>query len=63
VFHSHFSPTGVPFPADGGGAPTGPHNGNVWPEDGGDVGGEVFTNQADLDYHTDTGAELLSLKK
>lgn len=55
VFHSHFTPTGV------AGAP---HNGNVTStESGGDVHGAVFTNQADLDYHTDTGKELVSIRQ
>lgn len=55
VFHAHFTPTGV----------TGaPHNGNVTAtEVGGDVHGAVFTNQADLDYHTDTGKELVTIKQ
>ncbi len=55
VFHSHFTPTGV------AGAP---HNGNVTStESGGDVGGAVFTDQADLDYHTDTGKEIVSIRQ
>src|SRR6202158_2646174 len=54
VFHSHFTPAGV------AGAP---HNGNVTAtEVGGDVHGAVFTNQADLDYHTDTTKELVSIR-
>ena len=55
VFHSHFTPTGV--------AGT-PHNGNTSSaESGGDVHGAVFTNQADLDYHTDTGLELVKIRQ
>jgi hypothetical protein len=55
VFHSHFTPTGV------AGAP---HNGNTTAtEVGGDVHGAVFTNQADLDYHTDTGLELVKIRQ
>jgi hypothetical protein len=55
VFHSHFAPTGI------AGAP---HNGNVTAtEVGGDVHGAVFTNQADLDYHTDTTKELVSIRQ
>ena len=55
VFHSHFTPTGI------AGAP---HNGNVTStEVGGDVHGAVFTDQADLDYHTDTGKELVSIRQ
>ena len=55
VFHSHFTPAGV------AGAP---HNGNVTAtEVGGDVHGAVFTNQADLDYHTDTTKELVSIRQ
>jgi len=55
VFHSHFTPTGV--------AGT-PHNGNVTSaESGGDVHGAVFTDQADLDYHTDTTKELVSIRQ
>jgi hypothetical protein len=55
VFHSHFTPTGV------AGAP---HNGNTTStESGGDVHGAVFTNQADLDYHTDTGLELVKIRQ
>ena len=55
VFHSHFTPTGV------AGAP---HNGNTaLAESGGDVHGAVFTNQADVDYHTDTNLELLKIRQ
>ncbi|HKM47758.1 MAG TPA: hypothetical protein VJX69_09220 [Terriglobales bacterium] len=54
VFHSHFTPAGV------AGAP---HNGNVVAESGGDVGGAVFTDQADIDYHTDTTKELVSIRQ
>jgi hypothetical protein len=55
VFHSHFTPSGI------AGAP---HNGNVTAtEVGGDVHGAVFTNQADLDYHTDTTKELVSIRQ
>jgi hypothetical protein len=55
VFHSHFTPTGV--------AGT-PHNGNVTStEAGGDVHGAVFTDQADLDYHTDTNLELVKIRQ
>jgi hypothetical protein len=55
VFHSHFTPTGV------AGAP---HNGNVTAtEAGGDVGGAVYTDQADLDFHTDTGKELVAIRQ
>ena len=55
VFHSHFTPSGV------AGAP---HNGNVTAtEVGGDVHGAVFTDQADLDFHTDTGKELVSIRQ
>ena len=55
VFHSHFAPGGVAGAA---------HNGNVTStESGGDVHGAVFTDQADLDYHTDTGKELLSIRQ
>jgi hypothetical protein len=55
VFHSHFTPTGV------AGAP---HNGNTaLAESGGDVHGAVFTNQADVDYHTDTNLELVKVRQ
>ena len=55
VFHSHFTPAGV------AGAP---HNGNTSStESGGDVHGAVFTNQADLDFHADTGLELLKIRQ
>ena len=55
VFHSHFTPTGIAGI---------PHNGNVTAtEVGGDVHGAVFTNQADLDYHTDTTKELVSIRQ
>ena len=55
VFHSHFTPAGV------AGAP---HNGNTTStESGGDVHGAVFTNQADLDFHADTGLELLKIRQ
>jgi hypothetical protein len=55
VFHSHFTPTGI------AGAP---HNGNTaLAESGGDVHGAVFTNQADVDYHTDTNLELVKIRQ
>ena len=55
VFHSHFTPTGI------AGAP---HNGNTTStESGGDVHGVVFTDQADLDFHADTGLELLKIRQ
>jgi hypothetical protein len=55
VFHSHFTPAGV------AGAP---HNGNTAStESGGDVHGAVFTNQADLDFHADTGFELVKIRQ
>lgn len=50
VFRSHYRQAGV-----------NPKNGHIGrqPESGGDVGGAVFTTQADLDYITDTGHELI----
>jgi len=49
VFRSHYGQVG-----------RGPSNGLITgkPENGGDVGGAVFTNQADLDFFADTGKEL-----
>jgi hypothetical protein len=55
VFHSHFTPTKVP------GAPKNGVGGAA--ESGGDVGGAVFTDQADSDYKTDTGKEILSVRQ
>jgi hypothetical protein len=54
VFHSHFKPTGVAGALKNGvgGAA----------ESGGDVGGAVFPDQADLDYKADTGKEILSVR-
>lgn len=55
VFHSHFTPPGIVVT---------PHNGNVTAtESGGDVHGAVFTDQADIDYHTDTTKELVSIRQ
>jgi len=33
------------------------------PEAGGDLGGAVFPIQADLDFYTDTGKEIVGLKQ
>jgi len=55
VFHSHFT---IPTIA------TKAHNGNTSAaEVGGDVGGAVFTIQADKDFVSDTGLELLGIRK
>jgi hypothetical protein len=54
VFRSHFTQSGRPA---GDGFATGTH------ESGGDMGGAVFTVQADLDNFTDTGKEILGLKQ
>ena len=55
VFRSHFATGGV----------TTPHNGNITglAEAGGDVGGAVFPINADKDYNTDTGLELVGSKQ
>jgi ABC-type phosphate transport system substrate-binding protein len=54
VFRSHYKQSGI-NPKNG-------HKGNHI-EAGGDVGGAVFTTQADLDYITDTGIELTGYKE
>jgi len=54
VFRSHYTQSGKPG-SDGIAA------GKA--ESGGDVGGAVFTNQADLDFFTDTGKEIIGLKQ
>ncbi|HYA24130.1 MAG TPA: hypothetical protein VEF05_08215 [Terriglobales bacterium] len=54
VFRAHYTQSGK-VGADG--FATGTH------ESGGDVGGAVFTIQADLDFFTDTGKEIVSLKQ
>jgi hypothetical protein len=55
VFHSHFAIAGIA---------TKPHNGNTSAaEAGGDVGGGVFTIQADKDYNTDTALELTGIRQ
>jgi len=54
VFRAHFNQSGF---AAGDGFATGTK------ESGGDVGGAVFTIQADLDNFTDTGKELVNLKQ
>ncbi|WP_125205768.1 hypothetical protein [Capsulimonas corticalis] len=54
VFRSHFATGGV----------TTPHNGNTAAaEAGGDAGGAVFPINADKDYYTDTGLELVGSKQ
>jgi len=52
VFRSHYNQVGI------AGA-----NGHVGPEAGGDVGGAVYTVQADLDNVFDTGLEILGRKQ
>jgi ABC-type phosphate transport system substrate-binding protein len=52
VFRSHYNQVGIV------GA-----NGHKSPERGGDVGGAVYTVQADLDSITDTGLEILGRKQ
>lgn len=54
VFRSHYNQAGVQ-----------PHNGHLGrtAESGGDVGGAVFTTQADLDNITDTGKEIVNKKQ
>ncbi len=54
VFHAHFTPTGV------AGAPKNGIGGGV--DTGGDVGGAVFPDQADLDYKADTGLEITKVR-
>jgi hypothetical protein len=54
VFHAHFTVTSVP------GAPKNGIGGGA--DTGGDVGGAVFPDQADLDYKTDTGKEIISVR-
>jgi len=52
VFRSHYLQAGVL-----------PSNGHLRAEAGGDVGGAVFTVQADLDNITDTGKELTGFRQ
>jgi hypothetical protein len=54
VFRSHYTQSGI-----------GAHNGHLahTKESGGSMGGAVFTVQADLDYITDTGKELINIKQ
>jgi len=54
VFRSHYAQSGR-SPANGFVSGRG--------ESGGDVGGAVFTIQSDIDFFTDTGKELVSLKQ
>ncbi|MGA9673648.1 MAG: hypothetical protein WBQ94_30935 [Terracidiphilus sp.] len=50
VVRSHFTPPGVVYPGNGGS----PSNGDAGsPEAGGDVGGMVYSQQADNDYSAD----------
>jgi hypothetical protein len=53
VFRSHYA------------ASAAPHNGNIstLPEAGGDVGGAIFSIQADIDNHTNYGVEILTQKQ
>lgn len=55
VFRSHFDRPGEAAPASNG-------NPGEPPEAGGDVGGAVFPIQADEDFFSDTGTQLLQLK-
>lgn len=54
VFRSHFERAGIS-----------PHNGNIAgiPASGGNVGGMVYPIQADIDYFTFTGQELVNRKQ
>jgi len=54
-FRSHYDRPGEAAPASNG------HTGEP-AESGGDVGGAVFSIQADLDFFADTGTQLLQLK-
>lgn len=53
VFRSHFAPPGINFPSTSG--TNTPCNGHGCTEAGGDVGGVVYTLQADGDYNADNG--------
>ena len=55
MFRSHFDRPGEAAPASNG-------NPGEPPESGGDVGGAVFPIQADEDFFSDTGTQLLQLK-
>lgn len=55
MFRSHFDRPGEAAPASNG-------NAGEPPESGGDVGGAVFPIQADEDFFSDTGTQLLQLK-
>jgi hypothetical protein len=52
IVRSHFTPPGVTYTVNGGN----PSNGDVGHvEAGGDVGGAVYSLQADKDYNNDSG--------
>jgi hypothetical protein len=59
VVRSHFTPPGVTFPGNGGAACNGDISASLdasaGPEAGGDVGGVVYSIQADNDSEADTG--------
>jgi hypothetical protein len=54
VFRAHYTQSGF---SPGDGFASGTH------ESGGDIGGGVYTIQADLDFFTDTGKEILNVKQ
>jgi ABC-type phosphate transport system substrate-binding protein len=54
VFRSHYNQSGV----NGSNGIVAGH-----PEAGGDMGGAIFSKQADTDYFTDTGTEILQQKQ
>jgi ABC-type phosphate transport system substrate-binding protein len=56
VFRSHFDRPEELAPASNG-------NAGEPPEAGGDVGGAVFTKNADGDFHTDTGLQFTNIKQ
>ena len=60
IVRSHFAPPGVTFPCASPGTASTPSNGGAGtgstPECGGDVGGLVYSLQADSDYILDSGA-------
>jgi hypothetical protein len=56
VFRSHFNrPEQI--------GPTSNGNAGEPPESGGDVGGAVFTKNADADFFADTGLQLTNIKQ
>lgn len=59
VFHTHFFNSSIN--GSNGHIAYDAVNGIYYPEQGGDMGGQVFPNQADFDYITDTNKEIINI--